>query len=306
MNVPTPLLIFLLAATVVLLAVGAVVVGAWLGRRRGPAPVKARMETPTPPASVPVMAPASVPALSLVPQMTIGAVITARPATNTRSLREEIEQYTRWYLLSRFERGADAYAFGDHPAYADRLGASPDTVLHEFVELCWIQKFSAQDSLEYNLKVVDLKEILQLHGLPVSGRKSDLVQRVLGLDDARVRQASQSPFFILTDAGRVAIDPFYRDEVERHRTACVQIEDALNDGDIGQALALSHAYNRLLMWGAARVQNDSFGRQVLTGILTSKLGGEGDRKTAAMMALMPAHPPGVPTRIDRQAPPVLP
>lgn len=209
----------------------------------------------------------------------------------------DIQQYTRWYLLSRFESGADIYAFENHPVYAHRLETSPVNVLLQFIENDWIRKLDAAQSLDHNLKATDLKAILKAHGRPVSGRKADLVQRVLDLDDDKVRQAKVSPYFIMTETGRRAIAPFYEQEQHRHAVARRAIEQAVRDGDIGQALMVSEEYDRLLMWGTAQAQNDAMGRQILANILSSRLGNAKDRELAAVVALISQSPPGVPGRL---------
>lgn len=222
--------------------------------------------------------------------------LSTRTAFNDGPTNLEIEQYTRWYLLSRFENGADLYGFAEHPVYAHRLGMPPERLLQQFIADGWIRKFNAAEALNYYLKMTDLKEILKMHDQPITGKKNDLVQRVLDLDDDRVRRASEAPFFILTEDGSSAIKPFYRREIQRHETARNDIEQALREGNIEQALSTSAEYNRRLLWSAARIENDEIGRQTLTGIISSPLGEPSDRILAAMMALMPERPPGVPAR----------
>lgn len=206
---------------------------------------------------------------------------------------EWARRYTHLYLLSRFHSGADLFAFHDHPAYTDRLGMSPAVVLDRFIKAGLIRKFNAEEALDHNLKVVEIKEILKSHNLATSGKKADLIKRLVGVDDQRVRNASESVFYVATAAGLNELAVFYEHEKLRHQAAFLEIRQAVRLGDIGEALRVSAEYNEILMWSAARFGNDEFGRSALAGILSSKLGNEPERELAAMMALMPSDPPAV-------------
>lgn len=213
--------------------------------------------------------------------------------SNAAPPTEWARRYTHLYLLSRFHSGADLFAFHDHPAYADRLGMSPEVVLDRFIKAGLIRKFNAEEALDHNLKVVEIKEILKSHSLATSGKKADLIKRLVGVDDQRVRNASESVFYVATAAGLNGLAVFYEHEKLRHQAAFLEIRQAVRLGDIGEALRVSAEYNEILMWSAARFGNDEFGRSALAGILSSKLGNEPERELAAMMALMPSDPPAV-------------
>lgn len=227
-----------------------------------------------------------------VPSVDVESFVTFR-ASNIDSLA--VRKYTENYLLSRFHGGADLFNFHDHPAYAERLGESPEVVLRAFIDTGLLRPLSTAEALDHNLKATELKEILRKRGLPVTGRKAQLVERVaaLGDKDASLLAASKSPFYTATTQGLSRLAEFYANETHRYDTTVSSIKQALDVGDIGTALDLSETYNSLSMWGYARIQNDGTGRSALAGILSSSLGSESERRAAALMALMPPSPPAV-------------
>lgn len=227
-------------------------------------------------------------------QFTIG-VESLVPLRKSTWSADAVSAYATNYLLSRFHGGANLFQFHDHPIYADRLGRSPELVLQEFLRDDLLRPLNPGEAVDQNLKVTELKEILKSHGMPVSGRKADLVERVLPLvgSDETLIAASKSPNYTVTAKGLNRLATFYADESNRYRTTVAAIEEALEHGDIGVALELSETYNDLLMWGYGRIKNDEIGRSALAGILSSVLGSQAERNAAAFMALMPAGPPAV-------------
>lgn len=104
----------------------------------------------------------------------------------------------------------------DYPLYmAYELGIyDPIEKFAQMIQLQYILPASLSDSLRA-LKVSELKAILSKHGLPISGKKEDLINRIQnsGID---LKVLSLEPSFVLSQSGKMLVQQ-YQDYIELFR-----------------------------------------------------------------------------------------
>ena len=206
-----------------------------------------------------------------------------------------VMRYARNALLAKFRGGADLFAYRNFPQLEHHLGEPIESVLQQFIDTGLIRGFNPSEALNHNLRVADLKLILERHGLPSTGRKATLIDRVLPLtnEDEEIANAARAPLYIASESGLQLLDKFDAEESTRYNKAAEAVRTALSHRDLRSALEASGSYHDLLIWGGYRLSSDAWGLASLEQIVNSQLGTENERMDAAFRSLMPDRPPGV-------------
>ena len=95
-------------------------------------------------------------------------------------------------LLSKFLRGADPESFEDREYWKPALKESPRKAIKRFLEEGMLEPAALQELVDYKFKVSDLKSILKQGSLKVSGRKSELIDRLIAADENGMRKATKN------------------------------------------------------------------------------------------------------------------
>jgi hypothetical protein len=136
-------------------------------------------------------------------------------------------------LLSKFMRPAD---MGDLPDYwLVPLGESPQVAAQRMIGQGLIEPALMDLKLEIKFKVTELKSILQGAGLKCSGRKADLIARIIEHDLEAIRKTAGSWEVVrCSEAGRALAEKFQaaceseRNEAEREVLAFLTQGDFRN------------------------------------------------------------------------------
>lgn len=127
----------------------------------------------------------------------------------------------RGTLLSRFSHGCNPYQFSHYQQLDERLGEPATLVIEQFIREGLLRKLTAAEALAQAMRVQEMKAILERHGLPKTGRKADLAERLAALtqQDEQVQQAAQSLYYIASDAGLQVLRAFDQEQLERYENA---------------------------------------------------------------------------------------
>lgn len=92
-------------------------------------------------------------------------------------------------FLTKFLYPQDPDSFAKRDDWMRVLGEDPRKAIKRFVDEGLVEPLTLSELLARQYKVSDLKEMLQQRGLPVSGRKEDLIARLIEADRKGVERA---------------------------------------------------------------------------------------------------------------------
>ena len=103
-------------------------------------------------------------------------------------------------------------AFGDLAkldTWKSVLGESPSSAIKRFVDEGMLGQADIGAQLDYKFKATELKAMLKQRGLPVSGRKEDLINRLLQADVENMKRAVAGlKVFLCSERGREMAEQF--------------------------------------------------------------------------------------------------
>ncbi len=103
-------------------------------------------------------------------------------------------------------------AFGDFAkldTWKSVLGESPSSAIRRFVDEGMLGQADIGAQLDYKFKATELKAMLKQRGLPVSGRKEDLISRLLQADvESMKRAVAGLKVFLCSERGREIAEQF--------------------------------------------------------------------------------------------------
>jgi hypothetical protein len=94
-------------------------------------------------------------------------------------------------LLSKFRTGDSPARYADANYWEDVLEEKPLKVIEQFLKDGALEPADLQGLVDYKFKAFDLKAILKERGLKVSGRKEELIQRLIDNDTQAMREATK-------------------------------------------------------------------------------------------------------------------
>lgn len=119
-------------------------------------------------------------------------------------------------LLSKFIKPQSTDYFLKSDDWEEVLNEPPTKALSRFEDQGLLEKVNLNVLLDYKYKVTELKLILKERGLPVSGRKVDLIERLIGADPAGMQKAVINlSLQQCTDHGRKIAEEYLAQENER-------------------------------------------------------------------------------------------
>lgn len=129
-------------------------------------------------------------------------------------------------LLTKFLRPQDPDSFARRDDWTRVLGEDPRRAIKRFVDEGLLESVALAELLARLYKVSDLKEMLQQRGLPVSGRKEDLIARLIEADQKGVQRAVAGVTLLRCSAeGRqVAEEYLAQEQIRRERMEKEAIE----------------------------------------------------------------------------------
>jgi len=116
-------------------------------------------------------------------------------------------------LLSKFIRPKIMGDFTKSDAWKTALGESPDRAIKRFLKERMLTQAGLTAQLDYKFKVSELKDMLRKRFLPVSGRKIDLIQRLVQVDIEGMKQAVTGlEVLVCTEEGRKIAEEYLANE----------------------------------------------------------------------------------------------
>jgi hypothetical protein len=124
------------------------------------------------------------------------------------------------YLLSLFAkaRSFSTITSGEwQEIWKQKLRENPKLALNRFVKENMLVKADSGSILDVQYKVSDLKNICKKYGLSVSGKKADLINRILNnLPENAIRKlATFNDVYVCTNQARPIVDEYIKTENER-------------------------------------------------------------------------------------------
>jgi len=116
-------------------------------------------------------------------------------------------------LLSKFIRPKTMGGFTRSDAWKTALGEGPERAIKRFLKEGMLTQADLTAQLDYKFKVSELKDMLRKRGLPVSGRKIDLIQRLVQADPEGMKQAVTGlKVLVCTKEGRKIAEEYLASE----------------------------------------------------------------------------------------------
>lgn len=145
-------------------------------------------------------------------------------------------------LLSQFLSPRDAK--NNIPDYWESaVGARPCEVVRRYVQGGLLVPSSLPARLEWAFKVVELKQLLRDRGLKVSGKKSQLIDRLLSVDEDAARQlVAHVDLLEVAPSIRQSAELFKAEERARYQNALSQTLAVLQEHRIEEAVAAKSIY----------------------------------------------------------------
>lgn len=94
-------------------------------------------------------------------------------------------------LLTKFRNGDSPTRYRDAKYWEDVLNEKPLKAIEQFLEDGVLEPAGLRELVDYKFKVSDLKLMIKERGLKVSGRKEELVQRIIDNDPKAMREATK-------------------------------------------------------------------------------------------------------------------
>lgn len=158
-------------------------------------------------------------------------------------------------LLSDFNISRELKARGWREGWEAVLGVDGDTMLQRFVKLGLIEASPYEDYVNY-LTLPQLKSILKKVGLPVSGKKAILVERVLGSGYDISKDFPQKKLWKCSELGLSYAAPFLASEEQRKQHAIAGAKEALMNGDLNLASEIAADYQAKDVFGGISLSGE--------------------------------------------------
>lgn len=187
-------------------------------------------------------------------------------------------------VLARFKNGQ---VISDLAEYWDqKLGKNRFEVMNEFLQKGLIMPMPNELKLENVFSLAQLKEMCKNYNLKVSGRKNELAQRLFSTSKKAMEElASGIHLMCLTESGNELVNKYYERLAEEYLECRAHILEHLNDGNLTDAIRVSHIYKSNMLWPSGF--DEDFDINFLSGVLSSPLGNKDERFEAALMHLLP-------------------
>lgn len=129
-------------------------------------------------------------------------------------------------LLSKFLQPQELENFLKSESWQEVLKESPQNAIEQFLADSLIVQANLSEHLAYKFKVSELKAILKRYDLSVSGRKDDLITRLIQADLQGIEEVvADFSIYCCTEQGRKIAEQFLINEKE-HR---IQVEQSVRD-----------------------------------------------------------------------------
>lgn len=146
-------------------------------------------------------------------------------------------------LLSKFLEPRTAEDFSKSDNWKEVLKESPQQAIKRFIDDGMLIQADLGGHLAYRFKVNELKNMLKQRGLPVSGRKEDLIARLVQADTEGMKKAAAGLSVIhCTEQGRAVAKQYLNGEKEKRAKVEQEVMDAIRKRKFKEASQLVAAF----------------------------------------------------------------
>lgn len=122
------------------------------------------------------------------------------------------------------------------PYWTEPLGETADAAIETFLEMGWLVPAELPEKLDYRFKATELKPFLKERGLKVSGRKLELIDRLIASGDAQIKAlVADLDLHRCSAAGRTVAEKYLAVQKEKRAKAEAAVLDLLRAGDFDAA-----------------------------------------------------------------------
>lgn len=187
-------------------------------------------------------------------------------------------------LLARFKNGQVILDLAEY--WDQKLGANRLDIMNEFLQKGLIMPMPNGAKLESVFSLIELKAMCQEYGLKISGKKIELAERLFSANQKTMEElVSEIKLMCLTKAGSDLVNKYYEKQTAEYSQFKTQILEHLNDGNLTDAIRVSHLYKSNMLWPNGF--DEGFDMDFLSGALSSPLGNKDERFEAALIHLLP-------------------
>ena len=120
-------------------------------------------------------------------------------------------------LLSKYLRAGPANIYARHKEWEQVLKESVDDAIQRFLIDGALVKLDLASHLDFKLTVPQLKTMLKTSGVKVTGRKEQLIARLMETNPSAAQKAVDDLQLVqCSDSGREITERYQREENERH------------------------------------------------------------------------------------------
>lgn len=131
-------------------------------------------------------------------------------------------------LLSKFLHPRTVDDFAESDAWKTALGENPKQAIKRFLDEDMLVQADLSAQLDYKFKAAELKDIAKKRGLTVSGRKGDLIQRLIQADSEGMKRAvSGLTVLLCSEDGRGIAEQYLANEKAKRRKVEQQVMECL-------------------------------------------------------------------------------
>ncbi len=152
-------------------------------------------------------------------------------------------------LLSRFLNGNSLDNFISDknytPVWKEVLKESPKIAFNRFISEEYLIKANLSDTIGFNFRVMDLKGFCKERGLTISGKKSDLIDRLVNADDSGMKSLVKfSKIYSCSETGKKIARDYLDFRKEEEIVAEEKMVEALKKRDFKTATQIMIDYEK--------------------------------------------------------------
>jgi len=126
----------------------------------------------------------------------------------------------RLLLLSKFLQPQLVSDFAKSDEWKQMLGQDPAEVIQQLATEAMLTEPNVHDCLAFRFKVSDLKQMLKERSLSVSGRKDELIERLINADpEAMTQEGIGTGLLQCSDVGRGLAEQYVHDQQQKRKKA---------------------------------------------------------------------------------------
>jgi len=146
-------------------------------------------------------------------------------------------------MLSKFRNGDSPTRYRDADYWEAALKEKPAKVIEQFIKEEMLEPAELPELLNYKFKASDLKSILKEKGLKVSGRKEELIQRLIDNDAKAMFEATKDiDLYRCTAAGMQLAESYLQREKAKREAAEQEVLNLLAREEYSKAVRVVTQY----------------------------------------------------------------